>query len=155
MFLWKRSLVPTDFSRSCQTARDYACELAGQFSAELHVLHVLEEQIVTVQPSEFHLLTPMFDLNQLRASTELALNRIPGPARSGEIRVIRATRTGSPFVEIVRYARELDIELIVMGTHGRTGLRHMLLGSVAENVVRKAHCPVLTIRPPGHAFIPP
>jgi nucleotide-binding universal stress UspA family protein len=59
---------------------------------------------------------------------------------------------GVPFAEIVQFAREGSYDLVVMGTHGRTGLRHALLGSVAEKVVRKAHCPVLTIRIPGHTF---
>ena len=64
-------------------------------------------------------------------------------------------RTGTPFVEIVRHAKENDVDLIVMGTHGRTGLVHALIGSVAEKVVRKAPCPVLTVRPEGHQFIMP
>lgn len=155
MLPWKRILFPTDFSQSCQSARHYACELAGQTGAELHLLHVLQEQIVTVQASEFHMLLPAFDRDQVRASAELALSRIPGPACASRNRVIRATRVGSPCVEIVRYAREQEIDLIVIGTHGRTGLTHVLLGSVAENVVRTAHCPVLTVRPPGHAFVSP
>jgi len=65
------------------------------------------------------------------------------------------TRRGSPFVEIVRYAKDRDIDLIVMGTHGRGPIAHMLLGSVAEQVVRKAPCPVLTVRHPEHEFVMP
>jgi nucleotide-binding universal stress UspA family protein len=66
-----------------------------------------------------------------------------------------ALRSGSPFVEVVRYAREEGIDLIVLGTHGRGAIAHMLLGSVAERVVRKAHCPVMTVRQPEHAFVMP
>ena len=62
---------------------------------------------------------------------------------------------GTPFLEIIRYAREHEIDLIVMGTHGRSGLGHVLIGSVAERVVRKSPCPVLTIRPGGHEFVMP
>jgi nucleotide-binding universal stress UspA family protein len=69
--------------------------------------------------------------------------------------IIREMREGRPFVEIIRYADEADIDLIVMGTHGWGPISHMLVGSVAEKVVRKAHCPVLTIRPAGHEFIMP
>jgi nucleotide-binding universal stress UspA family protein len=64
-------------------------------------------------------------------------------------------RQGPPFLEIVRYAQEANIDLIVLGTHGRGGLAHMLLGSVAEKVVRKAPCPVLTVRHPEHEFVAP
>jgi nucleotide-binding universal stress UspA family protein len=70
-------------------------------------------------------------------------------------RVTRSVIRGTPFVEIVRYAREQNVDLIVMGTHGRTGLEHALIGSVTEKVVRKAPCPVLTVRPEGHQFVMP
>lgn len=153
MFSWKRILFPTDFSRSCQSAQSYACGLAGQFGAELHLLHVLETQFPTVQMSEFHMLTPALDSDLVQASAELALEGIPGPDCAYQNRVIRVTRRGSPFVEIVRYARLREIDLIVIGTHGRTGLTHVLLGSVAENVVRKAHCAVLTVRPQNQALV--
>ena len=64
-------------------------------------------------------------------------------------------REGSPFYEIIRYAKEQDVDLIIMGTHGRGGLVHVLLGSVAEKVVRKSPCPVLTVRHPEHEFVHP
>jgi nucleotide-binding universal stress UspA family protein len=66
-----------------------------------------------------------------------------------------ALRSGSPFVEVVRYARDEGMDLIVLGTHGRGAIAHMLLGSVAERVVRKAHCPVVTVRLPEHSFVMP
>ena len=67
----------------------------------------------------------------------------------------RATSVGHPFVEIIRYAKANEIDLIVIGTHGRGPVKHLLLGSVAEKVVRKAPCPVLTVRQPGHTFVMP
>ena len=67
--------------------------------------------------------------------------------------VVRATRMGSPFVEITTYAKEKDVDLIVLGTHGRSAIAHILLGSVAEKVVRKSPCPVLTVHPHGHQFV--
>ena len=63
--------------------------------------------------------------------------------------MFRVLRHGTPYAEILKYARELDIDLIVLGTEGRTGLRHALLGSVAEKIVRTSNCPVLTVRPPS------
>jgi len=69
--------------------------------------------------------------------------------------VIHAVVEGSPKVEIIAYARKHDIDLIVLSTHGRTGLTHVIMGSVAESVVRTAPCPVLTMRPDGHQFVMP
>ncbi len=69
--------------------------------------------------------------------------------------IVKVVRQGPPFLEIVRYAQEANIDLIVLGTHGRGGLAHMLLGSVAEKVVREAPCPVLTVRHPEHEFVAP
>jgi universal stress protein A len=80
---------------------------------------------------------------------QAALNRLealPDPTWSVGKSIVRATRSGSPFAEILKYARESACDLIVLGTHGRTGLAHLLMGSVAENVVRHSACPVLTIR---------
>jgi nucleotide-binding universal stress UspA family protein len=77
------------------------------------------------------------------------------PDQRDELRLVTALRTGSAFVEIVRYAREEEIDLLVMGTHGRGAIAHMLLGSVAERVVRKAPCPVLTVRQRPHEFVMP
>jgi nucleotide-binding universal stress UspA family protein len=90
---------------------------------------------------------------EIAAAKELDSLQVP---RSDEIpHLERAIEMGIPFVEIVRHARKKNIDLIVIGTHGRTGLDHMLLGSVAEKVVRKAPCPVLTVRPEGHQFVMP
>lgn len=72
-----------------------------------------------------------------------------------ELNVVPEVAEGTPFEEIVRFARDKDIDLIVMGTHGHTGLAHLFLGSVAEKVVRRAPCPVLTVRHPEHEFVHP
>ena len=80
---------------------------------------------------------------------------LPGPDWAGKCNVTREVLMGHPFVEIIRYAREQDVDCIVLGTHGRSGLSHLLLGSVAERVVRKAPCPVLTVRHPEHEFVMP
>ncbi len=150
----QRILLPTDFSDNAAEAQKYACEFADRFGSELHLLHVLE---VHVDP------TPQFGMglalpSHMEESTKAAENQLAAllPAAWASMHeVVRATMHGSPFVEIVRYARQQNIDLIVMGTHGRTGLAHVLTGSVAERVVRKAPCPVLTVRPEGHQFVMP
>jgi nucleotide-binding universal stress UspA family protein len=145
-----RVLVPTDFSEYSDQARTYACELAKRFDAELHLVHVVH---LVAQPFYGG---PISDelLNPEEPALE-KLEGLQGPDLDQVSRVVRRVQVGSPFVEIVRYARENDVDLIVMGTHGRTGLAHALIGSVAERVVRKAPCPVLTVRPEGHQFVMP
>lgn len=92
---------------------------------------------------------------QPEVAAKRALDELEDPGFEHAERVDRVIRMGTPFVEIVRYAKEKEIDLIVMGTHGRTGVVHALIGSVAEKVVRKAPCPVLTVRPEGHQFVLP
>jgi len=84
-----------------------------------------------------------------------SLRKVLDPEWGEGKRVTIATRQGSPFLQIITYVKEHDIDMIVMGTHGRSGLPHVLIGSVAERVVRKAPCPVLTIRPSEHQFVMP
>ena len=151
----KRILFPTDFSTNSQNAQAYACEFARHFHAELHLLYILQDLVITAPDANSAFVMPALSIEEARRSAEAALARLPDPAISAGLRVVRTTRSGNPFVEIIRYAREQEIDLIVLGTHGRTGLMHVLLGSVAENVVRKAGCPVLTIRPSDHKFVMP
>ena len=152
MIQLKRVLVPTDFSEFSRTALTYGCEFAAAFGAELHLLHVVQDVVGLVPEPGLAFPPPGNYMAELQASAEQALARLPGIPGMEGLNVARATRQGAPFVEIIRYARESDVDLIVLGTHGRTGLAHVLLGSVAERVVRKAPCPVLTVRPSGHEF---
>ena len=94
-------------------------------------------------------------VNESRAAAEKPLAGILDPHWAAGRTVIQAVVEGSPKVEIIRYARKQDIDLIVLSTHGRTGLSHVIMGSVAESVVRTAPCPVLTVRPEGHQFVMP
>ncbi|NLF07662.1 MAG: universal stress protein, partial [Pirellulaceae bacterium] len=141
---------PTDFSDCSERARTYACELAKRFTAELHLLHV-----VVPLPIPVHMSTVPEELLEPEESARQALESWNDPAYEAARKVVRTIVTGTPFIEIVRYARENQIDLIVVGTHGRSGLMHSLIGSVAERVVRKASCPVLTVRPEGHQFVMP
>ena len=154
MIQLKRILHPTDFSENSQEATRYACGLVEKFYSELHLLHVLE-----LHPSS----APVFGgglalrppVQESKQAAEKHLSQVVDQEWQEGKLVVRATAEGRPFVEIIRYAREHDIDLIVMGTHGRSGLAHALMGSVAERVVRKAPCPVLTVRPGGHEFVMP
>ncbi len=142
----RRILFPTDFSELSKPAEKFACELADQFGAELHVLHVLHEFFMTMPPTAAALLVPPELLNEVIASAEEELRTIPPKAWSFGANVVRVVRRGSTFDTIVKYATDNAIDLIVIGTHGRSGLPHVLLGSVAERVVQHATCPVLTVR---------
>lgn len=154
MITLKRILVPTDFSAFSRKALDYGCALAQQFGSELHLLHVMQDLVAMVPEPGLAFPPPGDYMQELKSSAERSLSTLPEPAAfSGA--VVRAVRQGPPFLEIVRYAKDQSIDLIVLGTHGRTGLTHVLLGSVAEKVVRKAPCPVLTVRPDEHEFVMP
>jgi nucleotide-binding universal stress UspA family protein len=156
MIQLKRILVPVDFSEFGKHALRYGCEFARRFGADLHLLHVLEDAYPMV-PEAGMLLPAQTDyLAELRVSAQKAIEKLPeGDWANGIGEVIRHVETGTPFLEVIRYARAHDIDLIVIGTHGRSGLVHMLMGSVAEKIVRKSPCPVLTVRPEGHDFVMP
>ena len=151
---FQRILLPTDFSTLSATAMKYACELAAKFDAELHLLHTLEIHSSSTPAFEMGLALPTY-VKESRAAAEKSLTGVLDPQWSAGRKVIHAVIEGSPKVEIIRYARNHEIDLIVLSTHGRTGLSHIFMGSVAENVVRTAPCPVLTVRPEGHQFVMP
>lgn len=150
----RRILLPTDFSPCSDAAVKYACELATRFDAQLHILHTLEIHPSLTPEFGMGLVLPQY-LKESRAAADKLLAAVLDPKWAADRTVVRTVVEGSPRVEIVRYAREHDIDLIVLSTHGRTGLPHVILGSVAENVVRTAPCPVLTVRPKGHQFVMP
>lgn len=148
----KRTLLPTDFSDYSANAAAYATSFADKLGTELHLLHVLQDLVAMVPEPGLTFPPPGDYMRELQKSAEQALALLPDPAPSDAGKIVRVTRQRPPFVEIIRYAKENEIDLIIMGTHGRSGLAHVLLGSVAERVVRKAHCPVLTVRPSDHQF---
>ena len=137
-------LCPTDFSESAQHAFRLAAALARDHRARLLVLHV-----ATPPPFVFYgeLQRALEQPGGYRHELEDRLRQVyePGPAVTVEYRVV----VGDPGAEIVSIAREAACDLIVMGTHGRTGLGRLLIGSVAEQVLRGAHCPVLTMKVPA------
>ena len=153
MIQLNRILAPTDFSENSDKSLRYACELADRFEAELHLLSVLDDTTPMFVDPE---IMPIDSLvQQQRVAISEKLDQQPGSPWDENLNVVREMRQGSPFLEIIRYAKEKKVDLIVLGTHGRSGLAHVLLGSVAERVVRKAPCPVLTVRHPEHEFVMP
>jgi universal stress protein A len=150
----QRILLPTDFSNYSAAATKYACELATKFDAELHLLHTLETHLASAPAFGMGLALPKY-ISESRAAAEKAFAGVLDPKWSEGRTVIQSVAEGSPKVEIIQYARKQNIDLIVLSTHGRTGLSHVIMGSVAETVVRSAPCPVLTVRPEGHQFVMP
>jgi type II secretory ATPase GspE/PulE/Tfp pilus assembly ATPase PilB-like protein/nucleotide-binding universal stress UspA family protein len=139
----RRILVSTDFSAGTQSTLAYACELAERLGAELHLLHV-------VPVHNFPLPTGRGSAERLSDARQ-KLERLALPASLSRLGVVCEARTGRPAEEVVRYAREKGVGLVAMCTHGRTGLTHTLMGSVAEQVIRTAPCPVLAVRTPPSA----
>ena len=148
-------LVPTDFSEASEAALKYGKEMARVFGASLHVVHVMDDLLAHAWSAEVYVAS----MPNLREEIEHeATGRLAALVSDDErqgLRVSTAIVAGNPFLEIVRYAKTNEIDLIVIGTHGRGPVAHMLLGSVAEKVVRKAPCPVLTVRPAQHEFVMP
>jgi nucleotide-binding universal stress UspA family protein len=153
MIALKHVLVPTDFSDASETALRYGKALATAFGASLHVVHVIEEpygQPWAVEAYGFSLASLQEEwIKDARGRLAASLS---DEERSG-LQAVTTTVLGHPVMEILRYADEQAIDLIVMGTHGRGPLGHVVLGSVAERVVRKAPCPVLTVRAKEREFV--
>jgi nucleotide-binding universal stress UspA family protein len=149
-------LVATDFGEASESALAYGRELTRTFGARLHVLHVVDDVRARALGSEGHTV----DLTEVqRAIEQSARERLDAIVHDDDRCELRANivlRTSTATaMTIVSYAQEMKVDLIVMGTQGRGGLSHLLMGSVAERVVRTAPCPVLTVRHPEHEFIVP
>ena len=145
-------LVPVDFSTYSEQALAYAIALAAKLQARVTVLHVIHHLPMGVSDAPSSLPYPELYLHELEAEVQQRLDtqrqQIQKAGLAGEILMTH----GVPFQTIVDMARDQHVDLIVMGTHGRTGVHHLLMGSVAEKVVRLAPCPVLVTRvAPGTA----
>jgi nucleotide-binding universal stress UspA family protein len=145
-------LTPTDFSAPANQAVTAAVELAQTFGATLTVLHVVEPPSYLVDSHASAHQGPILPKaleEQARQELDHLLSLIP----EARVEITRRVIVGVPYQQIIESAPAGPVDLIVMATHGRTGLRHLVLGSVAERVVRLAPCPVLTIRPPGERAV--
>ena len=154
--MFKKVLFCTDFSEDSHWAFTYAFDLAKTHKSRLLIIHVTHEPI---HPEQLSIYLPPEKLKELRAAQkkeidlQLKTNYLTKMKRFKNYQVI--FKVGEPFVEIIKLAKKSSVDLIVIGTHGRTGLDHILFGSTAEKVVRKSPCPVLTVRLPGKRFTMP
>jgi nucleotide-binding universal stress UspA family protein len=153
MIALRQILCPTDFSKYSDHALDYGVELAKQFGGTLHVQHVIQLAYMTVA----YEIAP-----DIAASREIAernaREKMDAKIKELESRGVKAEphiTIGTPFVDIITLARDQSVDLIIIATHGWGAFKQLLLGSTAERVVRKAPCPVLTIKHPEHEFVLP
>ena len=148
---FSKILVPTDFSESARYALPYAVDLAQKYDASLYILHVVEP---IVAPVDFAWGTYSYpDIEkQLSGYVKESLAKIINEQVPDDITVESTNLNGKPWREIVSFARDEGMDLIVMATHGLSGLSHALYGSTAEKVVRKAPCQVMIIRHPDVKF---
>ena len=146
-------LYPTDFSELSAQAMKYAAALSGKLGARLHCLHVVDDAYLQYWLAADMPAVPIGPpVEEVIASSRKQLNDFLAAGLPADLPVIKVVRRGRPFLEIINYAREESIDLVVIGTHGRTALREALMGSVADKVVRKSPCPVMTVRSPKHPF---
>lgn len=146
-YMIERILVPTDFSESSLYALNYAIDLNRVLKARLYLLHVLQDftefSEYNLSPSILPQLYVEFEENATRKLEEMLGEIVPSETPCGTYII-----HGVPFYEIIQFAKKENIDLIVIASYGRTGLKHVLFGHTAEKVVKKAPCPVLTVRPP-------
>jgi nucleotide-binding universal stress UspA family protein len=138
-------LVATDFSESAQPAVDAAITIAKSFDAQLHVVHAFQTPVPIVSPYE--VVVPDGFLEQARGATAANLRAVVEKISSEGLDATSHLTEVPAAPAIVRLADELDVDLIVLGTRGNTGLKHVLLGSVAERTIRLAPCSVLAVKP--------
>lgn len=156
MLTLKNILVPTDFGEAADAALAYGRALADRFGATIHVLHVADNVYLTSFGAEtYAAIMPELQRDLEQAARKQLDELLIDSDKSGPPTTPVILTSSAPAFAIVDYAQKHDIDLIVMGTHGRGLLAHLVMGSVAERVVRLAPCPVLTVRHPEHEFVRP
>ena len=156
MIRLEKILVATDFSEPSDAALAYGREFARTFKARLVALHVVDNVLTRAYGADGFVFADPELQDSLEASARRRLDALTGDqdrTLAGAVGVVLTSN--APAFAIVDYAREHGVDLIVMGTHGRGAVAHLLMGSVAERVVRTAPCPVLTVRHPEHEFVLP
>jgi nucleotide-binding universal stress UspA family protein len=154
MVAFKEILIPTDFSEYSLRAIDYAVEIAQKFGSHLTLVYVVEPLLQTADLT--WTTVDLEELNKAHSDTsEKQLAKLVGERIPKGVSCDARILFGKAFVEILKYAKGENADLIVMATHGRGAISHLLMGSTAEKVVRKASCPVLTVKHPKHVFAMP
>ncbi len=148
----KKILCPIDHSDCSKEALKYAVSFAMKDEAELCLLHVID--IRTFDENLDVMTRQVPDDETMKQLKTKLLECVPEEIRN-DMKIEATVIQGIPFAEIIGFARKKNVDMIVIGTHGRTGLAHIMLGSVSEKVVRKAPCPVLTVRQKNHKFVMP
>lgn len=151
----KRVLVSTDFSEAAARAIPFAVSLAKEYGGELHIVHVVEDSLYFAQ---FAYEGAPFDPSSLieglvedrRKKLQTVVEGLPA-----DVRCRTHLRRGVVASEIIVAAKEADVDVVVIATHGRTGFSHLIFGSVAERVIRECPCPVLTVREKSHGMLVP
>jgi nucleotide-binding universal stress UspA family protein len=152
MIRLQRILVPTDFSDSARKALSYGVSFAKEYGAEVLLLHVVETLAVGYASDLFPV--PMAEVfEEISGYARKELGGLAAEARGKGASVRELVVQGKPAAEILRVAKEENVDMIVLGTHGKGVLDQALFGSTTERVVRKAPCPVLTVRPVEHEFV--
>ena len=151
----KSVLVPTDFSDASETALTYGRGVAEAFGASLHLVHVMEDLLAHAWAAEVYVASAPNLREEIEKESRQRLETMLPEAERERLHARVALLAGNPFIEVIRYAKAHDIDLIVMGTHGRGPIAHILLVIVAEKVARKSPCPVLTVRDAQHEFVMP
>lgn len=142
-------LVPIDFSEHSQKALRYALAFAKQFDAEVTLAHIVEQM---VYPGDW-MYPPLAVTDFETEKREQIIARLQALDAGSGIRTQHIVRLGRAWQEVIAIAEEMKCDLLILATHGYTGLKHVLLGSVAEKIVRQAPCPVLTVRPEERDFL--
>ena len=148
----KKILFPTDFSEYSNHALKYAGALAERFQAQLVVIHVCEHPIAGSGIEAYHFAVPEYVVD-LEQRERKALNALTAELRERRVNVEPVFIIGKAYQEIVKAAKQHNVDVITMATHGSRGLSHLVFGSTAEKVVRLAPCPVLTVKHPEHDFV--
>lgn len=141
---FRKILVPTDFSSSSRAALDHAAVIANRFQSEIALIHVIESATYSVTDT----LIVVNHEAALKATAEALIDNLYKECVERGLPATKAVVSGTPYREIIKKAEADRVDLIVIGTHGRTGFERLLLGSVAEKVVRLSRVPVLTVRSP-------
>jgi len=149
----KKILLATDFSENSKWALTYALSFVKKYEATLYILHVIQQPTYPLGMYAEISFDAMDKFNRnISEATEKEMKKLCETELEGVKNYQSMVVSGTPFLEIIRTAKEKEVDLIVVGTHGRTGLDHILFGSTAEKVVRQAPCPVLSVRLPGKEY---